>query len=270
VDVQGGQRIKTRKWIEITYGRPIKRGRQNLFGAGADYGKKLSDGSPVWRAGANQTTRFKTELALELRGEDASGRRVHASSWNFRRRLDPDLLQLAAQEKYDRTIRPRSGLLRVYAGQGRPPYSHEVRDHAVLDGSIYRRFVDMTADGGKLAMMWDRDAGYGSFKRDLGGCDETFRFSVESCPGPGVSLVLPSFSSAQGRVQASLKAGVTKAGGGRRYHHRVSPSGSQRPQNLGRFGALWYGAREPVLQNNPFPWRPGPMKIRRSSSKKTC
>ena len=39
------------KWIEITYSRPILRGRTNIFGTGADYGKAVSDGSPVWRAG---------------------------------------------------------------------------------------------------------------------------------------------------------------------------------------------------------------------------
>src|SRR6267143_4507551 len=43
------------KWIEITYGRPIKRGR-DLFGSGADYGKNLLAGSPIWRAGANAST----------------------------------------------------------------------------------------------------------------------------------------------------------------------------------------------------------------------
>src|SRR5262245_49808547 len=39
------------KWIEITYGRPLKRGR-NLWGEGADYGRDLNAGAPVWRAGA--------------------------------------------------------------------------------------------------------------------------------------------------------------------------------------------------------------------------
>jgi hypothetical protein len=34
------------KWIEITSGRPIKRGR-DLWGGGADYGKTLSLGAPV-------------------------------------------------------------------------------------------------------------------------------------------------------------------------------------------------------------------------------
>src|SRR5262249_25120138 len=49
------------KWIEVTYGRPIKRGR-DLWGSGADYGKMLNGGAPVWRAVANATTRIKTEL----------------------------------------------------------------------------------------------------------------------------------------------------------------------------------------------------------------
>src|SRR5688572_11244004 len=40
-------------WIEIIYGRPILRGRTNIFGSGADYGRRLNDGGPVWRAGAN-------------------------------------------------------------------------------------------------------------------------------------------------------------------------------------------------------------------------
>src|SRR4051812_14612153 len=30
------------KWIEITYGRPLQRGR-DLFGSGADYGKAVND-----------------------------------------------------------------------------------------------------------------------------------------------------------------------------------------------------------------------------------
>src|SRR5579864_6087474 len=51
------------KWNEITYGRPIKRGR-DLWGNGADYGKTLNAGAPVWRAGANVSTRIKTDVPL--------------------------------------------------------------------------------------------------------------------------------------------------------------------------------------------------------------
>jgi hypothetical protein len=56
------------KWIEIVYSRPVLRGRTDIFGKGADYGKKVNGGAPVWRAGANQTTRLKTEVPLEIGG----------------------------------------------------------------------------------------------------------------------------------------------------------------------------------------------------------
>src|SRR4051812_10878060 len=45
------------KWIEVIYSRPIKRGR-DLWGTGADYGRLLNDTAPVWRAGANVSTRL--------------------------------------------------------------------------------------------------------------------------------------------------------------------------------------------------------------------
>ncbi|MCX6576747.1 MAG: DUF2911 domain-containing protein, partial [Candidatus Aminicenantes bacterium] len=101
VEVQGGQRYQDGKWIEVTYSRPIKRGRQNLFGAGADYGKKVSDGSPVWRAGANQTTRFKTEVPLVF-----DGKTLPAGEYSVFVELKENAWTLIfsnwpAQEKYD-------------------------------------------------------------------------------------------------------------------------------------------------------------------------
>ena len=53
-------------WIEIEYSRPILRGRADIFGSGESYGKTLYLGAPVWRAGANVTTRIKTELDLMI------------------------------------------------------------------------------------------------------------------------------------------------------------------------------------------------------------
>src|SRR5688572_13026246 len=47
-------------WIELSYGRPILRGRANIFGSGADYGETVNDGGPAWRAGANRTTLMRT------------------------------------------------------------------------------------------------------------------------------------------------------------------------------------------------------------------
>src|SRR5262245_18018689 len=62
------------KWIEITYGRPLQRGR-DLFGSGPNYGKAVNDVGapglpppPVWRAGENKNTRLKTEVQLTLDG----------------------------------------------------------------------------------------------------------------------------------------------------------------------------------------------------------
>ena len=59
----------TGKWIEITYGRPIKRGR-DLWGSGPTYAQLLLvNGAKVWRAGANVSTRLKTELPLQIGGK---------------------------------------------------------------------------------------------------------------------------------------------------------------------------------------------------------
>ena len=53
-------------WIDVYYGRPLKRGR-DLFGP-PDWAEMLNDGAPVWRAGANQSTRLVTETALLIAG----------------------------------------------------------------------------------------------------------------------------------------------------------------------------------------------------------
>ncbi len=68
------------KWIEVTYGRPVLRGRTAVFGTGADYGKKVSDGVPVWRAGANLTTRFATEVPLVFGGKTLAAGEYSCSS----------------------------------------------------------------------------------------------------------------------------------------------------------------------------------------------
>src|SRR5579864_9454272 len=57
------------KWIEITYGRPIKRGRDLFGGSGASYGKVANPDAPVWRAGANVSTQLKTEVPLVVGGK---------------------------------------------------------------------------------------------------------------------------------------------------------------------------------------------------------
>lgn len=165
VAVQGGQRYQGGKWIEVTYSRPIKRGRQNLFGAGADYGKTLNDDGPVWRAGANQTTRLKTEVPLVF-----DGKTLPAGEYS----VFVDLKETAwtlifsnwpAQEKYDPANKAA-----LWGSYGYTPDKDVLRVTMKLDSLPFSMdqftiaFIDMTGDGGKLAMMWDKTIATASFK----------------------------------------------------------------------------------------------------------
>src|SRR5580765_3556497 len=100
-DANSEPRYSGGKWIEITYSRPILRGRADIFGKGADYGKKVLAGAPVWRAGANQTTRLKTEVPLTI-----GGKRIEPGEYSLFVELKDGGWTLivstqAYQEKYD-------------------------------------------------------------------------------------------------------------------------------------------------------------------------
>jgi hypothetical protein len=90
------------KWIEILYGRPIKRGRDVFGGSGANYGKVANPESPVWRAGANMSTQLKTEVPLVINGKTVapgtytmfidlkpSGWTLIVSNWKAQTHHDP-------------------------------------------------------------------------------------------------------------------------------------------------------------------------------------
>jgi len=167
VEVQGRQRYQDGKWIEVTYNRPIKRGRQNLFGAGADYGKAVSDGSPVWRAGANQnqTTRLKTEVPLVF-----DGKTLPAGEYSVFVELKENAWTLIfsnwpAQEKYDPNNKDA-----LWGSYGYTPDKDVVRAAMKVETLPFSMdqftiaFIDVAIDGGKLAMMWDKTMATASFK----------------------------------------------------------------------------------------------------------
>jgi len=165
VDVQGRQRYQDGKWIEVTYSRPIKRGRQNLFGAGADYGKAVSDGSPVWRAGANQTTRLKTEVPLVF-----DGKTLPAGEYSVFVELKENAWTLIfsnwpAQENYDPNNKAA-----LWGSYGYTPDKDVLRAAMKVETLPFSMdqftiaFIDVAADGGKLAMMWDKTMATASFK----------------------------------------------------------------------------------------------------------
>lgn len=165
VQVQNNQRYQGGKWIEISYGRPIKRERQALFGAGADYGKTVSGGSPVWRAGANQTTKLKTEVPLIFddktlpAGEYSVFVDLKENAWTLIVSTWP------AQEKYD----PKNKEA-LWGSYGYTPDKDVLRAAMKLDVLPFSMdqftiaFIDMTSVDGKLAMMWDKTMATVSFK----------------------------------------------------------------------------------------------------------
>jgi hypothetical protein len=143
------------KWIEIRYGRPIKRGR-DLFGP-ADFAEALNDGAPVWRAGANQSTRLVTEVPLVIAGRTiASGeytifielsRRTWTlivSTWPAQTTYD-EKNKNALWGAYDYT--PDRDVVRTAMRLETLPHSFD---------QLAWEFVDMTDRGGRLAIMWDR------------------------------------------------------------------------------------------------------------------
>jgi hypothetical protein len=165
VQVQNGQRYQGGKWIEVAYSRPIKRGRADLFGSGADYGKALCDGSPVWRAGANQTTKLKTEVPLVFDGKTLPAGEYSVfvdlkekawtlifSSWPAQEKYDPKNKE-ALWGSYGYT--PDKDVLRVPMKLAALPFSADQFTIA---------FIDMTADGGALALMWDKTIAAAAFK----------------------------------------------------------------------------------------------------------
>jgi hypothetical protein len=144
------------KWIEVTYGRPIKRGR-DLFGSGADYGKMLNAGSPVWRAGANASTRLQTELPLVIDGKTVAPGQyslfidLKAANWTL------IVSSWAAQATYD----PQNTAA-LWGSFGYTPAKDVARAPMTL-GTLPQSidqltwvFSDMSDAGGKLTIMWDK------------------------------------------------------------------------------------------------------------------
>lgn len=66
---EGGQQYQGGKWIVVNYSRPTLKGRTNIFGSGAEYGKAVMAGAPLWRAGANTTTTLTTQVPLMVGGK---------------------------------------------------------------------------------------------------------------------------------------------------------------------------------------------------------
>ena len=157
----GREVYRNGKWIEITYGRPLQRGR-DLFGAGANYGKAANDVGapgfpppPVWRAGANVSTRLKSEVPLVFgkttvpAGEYSLFIDLKLPEWTL------IISSWPAQPKFD--PKDKTALWGAY---GYTPDKDVARVPMKLEKLPFEvdqltwTFLDMKNTGGRIALMW--------------------------------------------------------------------------------------------------------------------
>ena len=158
-NAEGNMRAEGGKWLEVSYSRPSLRGRTNIFGSGADYGKDISGDNKLWRAGANRNTTFKTEVPLMIGGKRVEPGtyavlvELKEPAWTFILSSQPragdgddnDKTKLSATSNYD----PKFDVVRVPMTMLQPKASID---------QFTIGFVDMSDAGGKLAMAWEKTA----------------------------------------------------------------------------------------------------------------
>ena len=144
-------------WITVDYGRPIMRGRERILGAGETYGKTVNPDATLWRAGANETTRLTTQVALEIGGKTIAPGAYNVfvdlkeKGWTLVLSTQP------VQPKYD----PNDKVL-LYGAYNYDPKFDVLRAPMRLTTSAMSLeqftigFADVKQDRGSLYMAWDR------------------------------------------------------------------------------------------------------------------
>ena len=154
---EGGQTYRDGKWIVVDYGRPLLRGRKDIFGAGADYGKFVNADAPLWRAGANDTTRLTTQVPLEIGGKTIAPGIYNVfvdlkpGNWTLvlstqpvQEKFDPnDKVRLSGATNYD----PKFDVLRA-------PMTVRAGEASVEQFNI--GFSNVTEAGATLSMTWEK------------------------------------------------------------------------------------------------------------------
>lgn len=164
-DKNGERSYSAGKWIEVMYSRPMLRGRTDVFGKGADYGKAVYAGAPLWRAGANVTTTLKTEVPLEI-----GGKRLEPGEYSlFVDLKEPGwtlvISKQPRQDKYDPNEKAKTWGAYNYDSKFdvvRVPM--KMITPAVSVDQFTIAFVDMSDQGGKLAMAWEKTGAVVPFK----------------------------------------------------------------------------------------------------------
>ena len=144
------------KWIVIDYGRPILRGRTNMFGEGDSYGESVKSGAPVWRAGANQSTMLSTETDLMFGN-------AHLPAGDYTLFIEPDADKwtlIISNHKAQAVYQEGEGIWGAY---GYDESKDVLRAEMTLWEAPFNfdqltfSFVNMTQQGGTLAVMWENE-----------------------------------------------------------------------------------------------------------------
>jgi hypothetical protein len=155
----GGEIFQGGKWIDIVYGRPLLRGREAFPGTGAEYGKVTYAGAPVWRAGANASTRLKTEVPLII-----GGKMVPAGEYSLFIELKSPkewtfiISNWAAAQKFNEANKDA-----LYGAFEYTPAKDVTRAAMRVEELPFRveqltwEFLDVTDAGGRMAVMWDKN-----------------------------------------------------------------------------------------------------------------
>ena len=151
------------QWIEISYGRPIRRGR-DVFGP-TGHVETLNDGAPVWRAGANVSTRLMTDVPLLFGATTvAPGEytifidlqrnpwELIVSTWEAQTTYDYENKN-ALWGAYDYT--PDKDVVRLPMDVEKLPHSF---------AQLAWQFLDMTETTGGLAIIWEKKMASVSFQ----------------------------------------------------------------------------------------------------------
>ena len=147
---------KYSKWIEVTYSRPILRGRADIFGSGATYGKGLLAGAPIWRAGANVSTRIKTDVPLVI-----GGKTVPAGEYSVFIEIKGEKDWTFVLSTYGALVNPKEPKPdHLWGAYGYKADKDVLRAPMTVSASPVRvdqltwGFTDVTEQGGTLQISW--------------------------------------------------------------------------------------------------------------------
>lgn len=144
-------------WIVVDYGRPILRGRQDMFGSGDTYGEGFLLGAPIWRIGADQSTRFMTEGDLMF-----GGQRLPAGEYSIFAELAEDGWTLVFADWGVKQTFQEQTPNALWGSYGYTPDRDVLRTPMAVQAVVGFQadqltitFTNMTQQGGNFAVWWD-------------------------------------------------------------------------------------------------------------------